>query len=222
MITDREANALCSLIQKGSGEAADRLLKACEPYMQTLVVQNLWKFPLPSPHLLQEARKAFWEASKTFSPSKGRFLPYAAKKASWAFQTAYREDTQSIHIPETTLRAKGESKSRDWANIVRSSPMSGIDEDIFLGERTPSVLDQIVHEEHLAQVWDALPEDPDSRERIIRKYGLRNGVEVPYAELASTRQYAHKEIGYTLRAMKVTLRSHTFKQKTKRRPNAEL
>lgn len=222
MITDQEANALCSLIQKGSREAADRLLKGCESYMQTLVRQNQWKFPLSDSHLIQEARKAFWEASKTFSPSKGRFLPYAAKKAFWAFQTAYKEDTQSVYIPETTLRRGSTVKGKEWANSVRSSPMLAIEEDVFLKEPTPSVLDQIVHEEHIARVWDALPEDPDERERIIRKYGLRNGVEVPYAELANTRQYAHQEVGYTLRAMKVKLRSHTFKQTTKRRPNAYL
>lgn len=222
MITDQEANALCLLVQKGTPGAANRLLKACEPYMQTLVNQNRGKFPLPNDDLLQEARTAFWEASKTFSPQLGRYLPYAAKKASWAFQRAYKAATQSLHIPETVLRGKATVKGKEWAMLVRNSPRLSEGEGYFVRDPSPSVLDQMVWEEHLAQVWDALPEDPKQRERIILKFGLRDGIEVPYNQLSKHRQYAHQQVGYDLMAMKVSLRSHTFRQKTKRRPNAEL
>jgi hypothetical protein len=232
MITDQEANELCLLVQKGGRSAGNRLLKACEPYMQTLVNQNQRKSPLPTEELLQEARIAFWEASKTFSPQLGRFLPYAAKKASWGFQRAYKTSTETIHLPDTTLRAKVPSKATNQALLVKFSGRYtdySFDGEFGrdygwdnLADPSTHALDLMVREESLAKVWDALPEEPKRRTRIIRKFGLKDGIEVPYAQLSKDRQYAHKEIGYDLRAMKVTLRSHTFRQTTRRRPNAEL
>jgi hypothetical protein len=224
VITDQETNALCLLSQKGNTKAQERLLKGCEPYMQSLVNQVKLKFPLPEGHLLQEARIAFWEASKTFSPVKGRFLPYAAKKASWAFQRAYKEAMESIHLPDTTLRAKLPSKATKKAIKVK---LAGRDSDESyawgtLADTSLSPLDRVIHEENLAKVWDVLPEDPEERELVVRHFGLKTGVPIPYSELAKHKQTAHNKVKFALFKMGVGLRSHAFTQKTKRRPNAEL
>lgn len=229
MITDQEANALCLLVQKGAHGAANRLLKACEPYMQTLVNQNRGKFPLPNDELLQEARTAFWEASKTFSPQLGRFLPYAAKKASWAFQRAYKACSEIIHLPDTTLRRKTPSNASLKALQVKTAwwaPRSEDDDESYereaLVDYAPSVLDWALEEETLAKVWDVLPQDERKRELVIRHFGLRTGVPMPLEALGPTKQAAHMMLHRELFKMRVALRSHTFRQKTKRRPNAEL